>query len=517
MSINVEGLFNSLPEVLELLTTSRKPEETAGSLLNLIDKAGGGTPGAETLKRLLAPTGETASPTLTALHSLAQGEAAGISADFIEEMGTLFDRLGKVADQPADKATLEQQHARASEYLGRYRSGLERDVTRQRHKNRVRIVNLLGGTPSRWDDWFWQMRNRVTDIETLAGLVSLHKDEAAAIAEAKPGWQITPHYLSLIDNDPSRLHDSVLRNRIFPIPAHQPTGDFEPLPLVEQTAPFSATLRPHPALLQTDLYRPPAPQSDVTDSELNKALEWFGENSHLEEAIIAGGDLLCLEDGTIKLVLAGLARHKHIRRISLETSFLLALPQRFTSLLTKEMSRRVKLGEMELSVITRFAHAYEVTPDTITVVERLREAGVAVFNETPLTADNSRRFELAALRRTLRLVGIIPRALLNVKDENASPLFRVPLARLQQELAEEAALMPGLDHLDTPTLVLSGRRYPLHTQPKLIALRPEDGRRVYRLADGAEFVDASLPAYLRALEERGEDPADYSDLYASCA
>jgi len=508
---NAEELFSSLPELRELLMAAGEPGQVAGSLLTLIENAGGGTPQADILKRFFSTQGGAVAPALIALHSLAKGESAGISTDFIEELGTLFGKLNGTTESPAvvDEEELKRQRGYATEQLSRYRSGLEREVTRQRHKNRVRIVNLLGGTPSRWDDWFWQTRNRVSDAEVLAGLIALHDDEAAALAKTEGSWQITPHYLSLLDNDPSRAHDRALRHRVLPIPAHRHRGELESLTVVEQTAPFSATLRPHPALLQIDLYRSPDPQSAVTDSELQKALDWFGENPHIEEAIIAGGDLLCLEDNKVKLVLSGLARHKHIRRISLRTDFLLSLPQRFTSLLTKEMSRRVKLGELELSVITGFAHAYEVTPDTIIVVERLREAGVAVFNETPLTVDNSRRFELAALRRTLRLVGIIPRALLNVKDETASPLFRVPLARLQQELAEEAALMPELDSLDMPTLVLKGRRYPLHTPPELIALRPEDGRRVYRLSDGTEFVDASLPAYLRQLKEQGEDPADY--------
>jgi len=515
--VDAKGLFSSLPELQELLVAAKEPGQAADSLLAFLDNAGKGTPAVETLKRFFSPTDTAVAPALVALHSLAKVEAEGISPDFIEELGTLFAELSGADDLSAtdDEDKLRQQNDYAREQLARYRTGLEREVTRQRHKNRVRIVNLLGGTPSRWDDWFWQMDNRINDPETLAGLVFLHDDEVAALAEVKGSWQITPHYLSLLANDPSRIHDRALRHRILPTLEYQPPMDSEPLPLVEQTTPFSATLRPYPATLQNDLYRVQADQPEVTDSELSKALDWFGENRHIEETIIAGGDLLCLEDNKVKLVLSGLARHKHIRRICLKTDFLLALPQRFTSLLTKEMSRRVKLGELELSVITRFAHAYEITPDTIIVVERLREAGVTVFNEAPLTIDNTRRFEFAALRRTLRLIGIVPRTLLNIKDETASPLFRVPLVRLQQELANEAALMPELDNLDTPLLVLDGRRYPLYSPTELIALRPEDGRRVYRLSGGAEFTDASLPAYLRQLKELGEDPADYRGLYAS--
>ncbi len=364
--VDAKGLFSSLPGLQELLVAATEPEQAAGSLLAFLDNAGEGTLAVKTLKRFFLPTDTAVAPALVALHSLAKDEARGISPDFIDELGTLFAGLGGAADLPTtdSKDRLKQQNDYAREQLARYRTGLEREVTRQRHKNRVRIVNLLGGTPSRWDDWFWQMDNRVTDPETLAGLVSLHNDEVAALAEVEGSWQLTPHYLSLLDNDSSRSYDGALRHRILPILEYQPSMDSEPLPLVEQTTPFSATLRPHPATLQTDLYRAQAAQPEVTDSELNKALDWFGANRHIEEAVIAGGDLLCLEDNKVKLVLSGLSRHKHIRRICLKTDFLLALPQRFTSLLTKEMSRRVKLGELELSVITRFAHAYEITPDT---------------------------------------------------------------------------------------------------------------------------------------------------------
>jgi lysine 2,3-aminomutase len=33
-----------------------------------------------------------------------------------------------------------------------------------------------------WNDWHWQLRNRIRDIDTLAGIISLSEDEYSAIA-----------------------------------------------------------------------------------------------------------------------------------------------------------------------------------------------------------------------------------------------------------------------------------------------------------------------------------------------
>ena len=56
-----------------------------------------------------------------------------------------------------------------------------------------------------WNDWKWQMRNRITKQSDLDGLLSLASNEVAGFSAAKDRLSvgITPYFLNLLDpNDP---------------------------------------------------------------------------------------------------------------------------------------------------------------------------------------------------------------------------------------------------------------------------------------------------------------------------
>lgn len=53
--------------------------------------------------------------------------------------------------------------------------------------------------------------------------------------------------------------------------------------------------------------------------------------------------------------------------------------------------------------MTHFEHPYELTPDAMQAVQRIRRAGIGVYNQEVFTIENSRRFETAKLRRNLIL------------------------------------------------------------------------------------------------------------------
>ncbi|HPB66077.1 MAG TPA: hypothetical protein PLW80_05930, partial [Spirochaetales bacterium] len=56
-------------------------------------------------------------------------------------------------------------------------------------------------TPEQWNDWRWQMKNDIKDVETLAKVVPLSDKEKADISEVLKVFRmaITPYYASLID------------------------------------------------------------------------------------------------------------------------------------------------------------------------------------------------------------------------------------------------------------------------------------------------------------------------------
>ncbi len=57
-----------------------------------------------------------------------------------------------------------------------------------------------------WDDWKWQLANRITTVEQLSRYIELNEDECRAIEAAggRFAWAITPYYAGLMDRTDKR-------------------------------------------------------------------------------------------------------------------------------------------------------------------------------------------------------------------------------------------------------------------------------------------------------------------------
>ena len=100
--------------------------------------------------------------------------------------------------------------------------------------------------------------------------------------------------------------------------------------------------------------------------------------------------------------------------------------------------------------MTHYEHSYEITPESMEAVQKIKTLGIGVYNQQVYTVYNSRRFETAKLRRDLRLIGVDPYYTFNLKGKEETRRFMVPIARIMQERKEEARLLPGLDRTDEP-------------------------------------------------------------------
>jgi len=66
-------------------------------------------------------------------------------------------------------------------------------------------------TDEQWNDWHWQVKNRVTSVDELKKYMDLDKDELDVIDSVLGQFRmaITPYYLTLMNpndkNDPVRL------------------------------------------------------------------------------------------------------------------------------------------------------------------------------------------------------------------------------------------------------------------------------------------------------------------------
>ncbi len=449
----------------------------------------------------------------------------------------------------------DQLDEMAQEVLRRIRSyptGMDADVIRTREENRKRILAVLGGTDSDWHDWNWHVAHIIRDSDLLARLVQLTDDELRGLRAAQRlnvPWAVTPYYASLMDYEPHRTRDHAIRAQVLPpesyvtkmaeIRACGPTaGDFmdesstSPIDLVTRRYPLIAIFKPFGACAQICVYcqrnweirGAMDPLALAPLERIEDALRWFQEHPTITEVLLTGGDPLMLDNATIHFLLERLTAMDHVERVRIGTRVPVVLPMRVEEELADMLASYHIPGRREVCVVTHFEHVYEVTPEAMAACQRLRRRGLSIYNQLVFTVENSRRFEAAALRRLLRLIGVDPYYTFNMKGKSETNHLRVPIARLQQEQKEEARLLPGLVRADEAVFNVPrlGKNYLRAWQHHdFLGIAP-NGSRVYefhpwekKIRHAGTFVYHDVPIlnYLRELQRRGENPEDYRSIW----
>jgi len=441
----------------------------------------------------------------------------------------------------------EKIDARISKYPG----GLDDEIIRMRTANRDRIMKVLGASTKEWNDWKWQCRNIVRDITVLEKMIRLTPRERMAIERGvanKLPFGITPYYVSLMDNESGRLHDHAIRAQVIPpldyvenVLLSKELGadldfmgekDTSPVDLVTRRYPQIAIFKPYNTCAQICVYCQRNWEiTDVLDtgakasnSKLENALQWFEENPEVTEVLVTGGDPAVMNDAMTRKVLGRLAELDHIRRIRIGTRTPVVLPMRITDEYAKILAGLIEPGRREVAVMTHFEHLYEITPESVRAVRKLRSRGIPVYNQGVFTMENARRFEMVGLRKALRSIGVDPYYTFNAKGKEETRAYRVPIARLIQEQVEEARLTPGLDRCDEAVFNIPriGKSYLRAGHDHEVIMLTPDGARVYEFypwdlgfADTKPYLHEDVPIldFLAEMSKRGEDPDDYRSIW----
>jgi lysine 2,3-aminomutase len=200
------------------------------------------------------------------------------------------------------------------------------------------------------------------------------------------------------------------------------------------------------------------------------------------------------------------------------------LPMRFTDHMIEMLGEFNDPSQRELCLVTHFEHVYEITPESMERVHRVRRNGLSVYNQQVFTMENSRRFETVALRLLLKQIGIDPYYTFNTKGKEETEWYRVPIARILQERKEESRMIPGLARTDVPVFnipALGKNNLTNWQNHDLIMISPR-GERIYEFhpweknivaAPTYVYRDVPILSYLERLEGRSEDPAEYSSIW----
>jgi len=240
----------------------------------------------------------------------------------------------------------EQLKSNIQEYLD-IKDLIETGFTeiKRTRENREKILKYFNASQKDWDNWAWQMRNRISDISNLSRFISLNKNEKEDIERIseKFRWAISPYYLSLMDFE--NYKESPIFKQSVPDIRELLDDKGEIDPMGEgKTCPAPRITRRYPDRLiinvtnQCAMYcrhcqrRRNIGENDehATRKELKEALQYINNNKEIRDVLITGGDALMLSNETIDWLLTELDNMDHVELKRLGTRTLVTLPQRIT-------------------------------------------------------------------------------------------------------------------------------------------------------------------------------------------
>ena len=247
---------------------------------------------------------------------------------------------------------------------------------------------------SDWNDWGWQLKNRITSLDALEKYMVLTPDERRGIAFAghKLAISITPYFFNLIDrHNPS----CPIRLQVIPREGESITSTGETLDSLgeDEHSPVPGIVHRYPdraLFLITDRcasYCRYCTRSRLVSNaqdynfhpEYEQGLRYIESHPEIRDVLLSGGDPLLLADKKLEHLLSRLRAIKHVEIIRIGSRIPVFLPQRITPALCDIFK---KYGPIWMSIHVN--HPNECTVDLRDACERLSFAGVPLGNQSVL-------------------------------------------------------------------------------------------------------------------------------------
>lgn len=244
-----------------------------------------------------------------------------------------------------------------------------------------------------WNDWKWQLQNRISTYKEISKFLNLSQEERLAIdvETTHCPFAITPYYLSIIDLDDQ---NSALRKTVVPNIKEQliSKGECEDPLSEEHTSPVEGIVHRYPdrvLFLTTgfcSVYCRYCTRSHMVDGHSkimrqhwDSAIQYIKEHKEIRDVIISGGDPLTLSDTEIDYLLSQLSTIEHLDMVRIGTKVPMVLPMRITENLLN-IFRKYK--PLYLSI--HATHPDEITPESTKAINAIADAGVVMGSQTVL-------------------------------------------------------------------------------------------------------------------------------------
>jgi lysine 2,3-aminomutase len=246
-----------------------------------------------------------------------------------------------------------------------------------------------------WNDWRWQLRNRISNLDQLQRLLpTLTPEEYAGtmLANKKLALSIPPYFFNLID--PSDEHCPI-RVQVVPRVEETHTAPWEMSdPCGEDShSPVPGLVHRYPdrvLFLVTDrcaAYCRYCTRSRLVSNaagydfhpEFDRQIEYVRQHTEIRDVLLSGGDPLLLGDEKLEYLLDRLRAIPHLEFLRIGTRIPIFLPQRITPALCAMLK---KYHPLFISVHSN--HPRELTTEVREALGRLADAGIPLGNQSVL-------------------------------------------------------------------------------------------------------------------------------------
>jgi lysine 2,3-aminomutase len=250
-----------------------------------------------------------------------------------------------------------------------------------------------------WNDWKWQVRNRIRSVDMVEKMMTLTSQEREAIIRRTSNLPIaiTPYYFSLLSPDNP---EQALRKTHLPVDGEfitSPGEDPDPLNEDHDTAvPGLVHRYPDRVLFLTTgfcstycryctrsrMVGETNGEYSFSTSNWEKAAQYIEAHPEIRDCLLSGGDPLSIGDDKLEWLLNRLRSIPHLEFIRIGTKIPVVMPQR----ITKDLCNMLKKYH-PLWMSIHFTHPDELTPETIAACNRLADAGIPLGSQTVLLKD----------------------------------------------------------------------------------------------------------------------------------
>lgn len=244
-----------------------------------------------------------------------------------------------------------------------------------------------------WNDWRWQLKNRLNTLDELRQVLDLTPDEVAGItAEGKFRLDITPYFASLMDRDDptcpirrqvvptadelvpftSMMQDSLSEDRHSPVPGLVHRYPDRVLMLVTTQCASYCRYCTRSRIVGD-------PHETFSPQEFAAQLDYLRRTPQVRDVLLSGGDPLALAPRVLEGLLTELRAIEHIEVVRLGTRVPVFMPMRVTQELADVLGRFHPLW-----INLHFNHPKELTPEVADACDRLTRAGIPLGAQTVL-------------------------------------------------------------------------------------------------------------------------------------